>query len=337
MRYLLFFFIFSIVFSCKSDRTPNVSNVEVEWEFVPFHQFQLEVDDIKLDLPKVQREYPTFTNLFYNSILPLPVESRSEWEDILFDTSFVALMDTCSQIFNDWETGMKRDFDQAFKYYAHYTNDYDVPNVYTYVSGFAYQNFIFQDGKKDGLGVGLDMYIGKGFNYKAIDPRNPTFSQFLTQYFDKKYLVRKSLLSWLDDKIPTAQTGQLLDIIVRNGKIFYILDKILPDDEDDVILEMQPSEVEWVNFNEPELWKFLLKNDLIYSDDFSKINKLVNPSPNVPGLPPEASGGIANYIGWRIVQDYMVRSGTTMKELISESDFQKIFQESKYRPRERKG
>ena len=315
---------------------PDVSDIEINWEFVPYHLVQ---KDLKLGDTKfvnLNKAYPTFSNLFYSKVLPIPTDNMEEAEKILSDSSFVSLIDTCSFVYKDFEISLEKEFDQAFRLYTYYTGDNKVPNVYTFVSGFAYQNFIFQDGVKDGLGIGLDMYLGDEFPYKSIDPKNPSFSEFLTKYFDKKYIVRKSLLAWLDDKVPTTSTGQLLDIIIRNGKIIYLLDKILPEEKDDVILEFQPSQVEWCLLNEPELWTHLLKNDLVYSDNFQRINKLINPSPSVPGIPTEAPGGVANYIGWRIVQDYMIRSGSSIEALITNTRFQRIFQEAKYRPRVRK-
>ena len=338
MRYSFLAILLVVFFSCnRSSELPDISEIDIEWEFVPFHLLQKELQSIENDLPKMQREYPAFTNVFFSSVIPITSISQEEAQTILLDPLFSSLIDTSSLVYKDWESSIRSELDEAFKYYAHYTGDHNIPNVYTYVSGFAYQNFIFQENQqKDGLGIGIDMFLGESFPYKSIDPKNPTFSEFLTQYFDKKYIARKSLLAWLDDKIPPTQSGQLLDIIIRNGKILYILEKILPKKPTDIVLEFQPNQYEWCKLNEPELWTHLLKNDLLYSDNFQRINKLINPSPSVPGIPQEAPGGVANYIGWRIVQDYMARTNVSFGELIQNEEFQTIMDESKYRPRVRK-
>ncbi|MEE9372053.1 MAG: hypothetical protein V3V00_03280 [Saprospiraceae bacterium] len=291
--------------------------------------------EVELFIDKTLQKYPHFGPRFFFSVIPLSEATIKEKEETLRDVGFTALVDTCALIYRDIDL-LESKLEKAFRYYAYYTGDYYVPNVYTFVSGFAYQNFIFQDGIKDGLGIGLDMYMGTKFQYKAVDKKNPAFSEFLTQYFDKKYLVRKSLLSWLDDKIPAAQSGQLVEIMIRNGKIFFILEKLLPNTSKDIIVEYQPKEYQWCLINEPELWTHLLKNDLLYSSQFSKINKLINPSPGASGIPQEAPGGVANYIGWRIVQDYMMRSNSNIADLIELTDYQKILDKSKYRPRMRK-
>ncbi|MDG2449323.1 MAG: hypothetical protein P8M34_06780 [Saprospiraceae bacterium] len=325
-----------LVSSCDhSTSLPDISEVDVAWRFVPFHKNQSKKDSTEVFISQTLENHPAFGNIFFSNVLPVLNLSTEDKKEVLEDYGFTSLVDTCSHIYSDISE-LEEEFDKAFKYYSYYTSDKSIPNVYTFVSGFAYQNFVFQDGNRDGLGIGLDMYIGSNFPYKSIDPKNPAFSQFLTQYFDKRYILRKSLLAWIDDKIEPAQTGQLAEIIIRNGKIIYLLEKILPLSPKDIILEFQPDEYQWCLMNEPELWTHLLKNNLLFSNQFTKINKLVNPAPNAPGIPPEAPGGVANYIGWRIVQDYMQRSKVSVAELLTTSEFQKILDVSKYRPRVRK-
>lgn len=314
---------------------PDTNDIYIEWDFVPFHLSQNPSGSTTEYMQKMQREHPAFAHLFFNQILPITDEHGNVQEDLLTDDGLVRLIDTCTLIYEDLDH-IKNDFNTAFKNYAFHTGSDDIPNVYTFVSGFAYQTFIFDDRGRDGLGVGLDMFIGSDFPYKSIDISNPTFSEYLTQYFDKKYLVRKSLLTWLDDKIPTTQSAALLDIIIRNGKILYILQKLLPHREESILLEYQPDEYTWCLDNEIGLWGHLLKADLLYEQNFAKINKLVNPSPGAPGIPAEAPGAVANYIGWRIVQDYMARTDTSINDLMKETNPQKILDESKYKPRNRR-
>ncbi len=76
------------------------------------------------------------------------------------------------------------------------------------------------------------------------------------------------------------------------------------------------------------------KEDLFYVSDINKINKLVNPSPNSPGMPNAAPGRTANYLGWKIVEAYMERqSNYFIQDLVVEKDAQKILNISKFKPR----
>ena len=328
-------FILILVVSCHGDKiiVPDTSDIQIKANLIPFHKEMLpnNRDATKSHIKSLSIRYPHFSQLFFNVIFPIFIEDQIDPADLLFDHGFVNLIDTCKLVFEEIDI-IESDLTQAFKYYNYYTTDKNIPNVYTFVSGFAYQTFVFEDGPNDGLGIGLDMFLGADFPYKRIDPNNPGFSEYLTYFFDRKYLIRKTLFTWLDDKIPFAKTSDLMDIIIRNGKILYILEKILPKSPKDVVLEFRPDEYEWCTKNEVALWSHLLKENLLYESNFSKINKLVNPSPGASGIPQEAPGGVANYIGWRIIHSYMDRSEVTINQLIAEENSQRIMDLSRFKP-----
>ena len=63
-------------------------------------------------------------------------------------------------------------------------------------------------------------------------------------------------------------------------------------------------------------------------------NKYINTSPNSPGMPDQAPGRTANYIGLQIVKAYMKRfPETTIPELLAIQDVQKIMDLSRYKPK----
>jgi hypothetical protein len=87
------------------------------------------------------------------------------------------------------------------------------------------------------------------------------------------------------------------------------------------------------------MWGYFLKeNDpagtnLLYSSDWQNIRKYVEYSPSSPGMPPEAPGRTANWLGWQIVKAYMQRHPeATMQDLIALRNAQKLLDDSRYRP-----
>jgi hypothetical protein len=90
----------------------------------------------------------------------------------------------------------------------------------------------------------------------------------------------------------------------------------------------------WLPDNEREMWAFFLKENLFYSGDYQKIRKYIEYSPGSPGMPDEAPGRTANWVGWQIIKAYMTRyPDTTMEQLIALKDAQKILDDSKYKPK----
>ena len=57
-------------------------------------------------------------------------------------------------------------------------------------------------------------------------------------------------------------------------------------------------------------------------DDAPKTNAFRDSSPRT-----------TDYIGWKIVSQYMANSGSTMQQLFDETDSQKILNQSNYRPK----
>lgn len=98
-------------------------------------------------------------------------------------------------------------------------------------------------------------------------------------------------------------------------------------------MEYTPTDMGWVEQNELQIWSHFLSSDLLYSSSKRDIQKLIGPSPNAPGMPPEAPGETANFIGMQIIKSYMKRfPDTTIQDLLDMDDAQEVLEKSRYRP-----
>jgi hypothetical protein len=123
--------------------------------------------------------------------------------------------------------------------------------------------------------------------------------------------------------------------MIRNGIELYIKQKLLPETPDSVNMEFTSTQLEWLRNNEAQIWAFLLEEDLLYSVDYRRFQKLITPSPNVPNMPPEAPGRVANWVGYRIICDYMdAHPNESLPDLLEDRDPQIILAESGYKPRQ---
>ena len=138
----------------------------------------------------------------------------------------------------------------------------------------------------------------------------------------------------VDAQIGEAYGDRMLDLMIHNGKRLYLLNKILPSVSDTVIMEYSKEQWEWVENNEVEMWAFFFKNELFYKTNRMEINKYLNVSPNSPGMPMEAPGRTANYMGWKIIEAYMKRNPKfSVQDLIQNSDAQDILNKSRFKPK----
>lgn len=333
-------------FSCsKGKNIPDVSNINVDFNIDRFDQalYRLDTLNIAQNIQELEAKNPNFFNLYFRNVLPLKdpttKDNTSFYKNIktLVTNDYMRhLMDTCTLVFQDFEP-IELEFEEAFKFYKYHFPESNTPNLYTFISEYSYQSFIFDDNGKDGLGIGLDMFLGETYPYADYIPNNPAFSSYLTRTFNKDHLVKKTLDALIEDKVGIPNGERLLDYMIHNGKKIYILNQLLPHTDEEILTEYTPEQLTWCQDNETEVWVYLLGEELIYSTERKKIRKLIDPSPTGPSdMPPEAPGRIANWIGYNIVKAYMRRHPqTSLPELIAIKDPQIIMNKSKYKPRKK--
>ncbi len=348
MKYNIFIISISLLFfACKDDSKsvpiPDISGMELAYNLVEYDKllYQLDTNEVKNGFQNILEEYPEFTNLYFTRVVPLN-EGNATYGDnfyqelrlFLTDSRIRLLFDTVFHEFPDFTAEFGDDFTTAFKRIRYYFPDAPIPNVYTFLSEYAFQNFIFSDAARDGLGVGLDLFLGRDFDYKKIDPKSPSFSEYLTRTFDKDHLVKKSIEAYLNDMIGPPRGARMIDQMIHNGKKLFVLKRIFPETPDSIIIEYSSDQMDWVRKNEEEMWAFFFKEKLFYETNMMTINKYVNISPDSPGMPDVAPGRTANYMGWRIIETYMERyPETSLIELLQMQDGQKILDDSRFKPR----
>jgi hypothetical protein len=332
----LLFFCFS---SCKEEvNKPNVDNIKVDLQLIRFDKelFAIDTNDMKGSLAKLSIKYPAFYKLYFESVLPLNADS-SNFNQILkgflADGQIRKLYDTTQLVMKDMSL-VQKDMKEAFQFAKYYFPDFKEPNIYSFISEYGLQRFIFQDGNKDGIGIGLDLFLGGNYPYKKFDPTNPNFSNYLTRTFNQDHIVPKTMELIADGMIGEPAGSKMLDIMVHNGKKLYLKKLFLPSKNDTLIFEYTPTQMKWVQENELEMWSYFMEQNLVYESIPTKIGKYINPSPTSPGMPAEAPGNTANYIGLKIVEAYMKKfPNTTFDQLLAMNNAQKMMELANYKPR----
>ena len=329
----------------KDIKIPDTSAIELDYKIIRFEQLMSKIDtnNIKNEFDHIKTAYPAFTDLYFNRIVPLSIEGEfsdafyNNLKGFLGDERIRFLLDTVELLFPDLENTIRKDLDKAFKNTKFYFPEFSAPNVYTIISEYAYQQFLFEDdNSKDGLGLGLDLYLGRSFPYKSVAPGLPAFSEYITRTFDRNHMVKKIMDIILDDIVGPSPGTRMIDQMIHNGKKTYILNHILPETPDSVLMEYTSDQAQWVTENEEQMWAFFFKENLFYETNMMKINKYISTSPNSPNMPEEAPGMTGNYMGWQIIKAYMTKfPDTSLKELVEDKDMQKIMDDSKYKPKRR--
>lgn len=327
---LLFLVLVGGLTGCSGDEDRNIPNVDHINIDLKIRHFEQAVNssfknDPNLAFQQLSESYPDFFQpVFIDRMLP-SLRDTVAWNNFSQASMIQNLFDTCAIVYQDF-SGYEASLTQAFQFYKNYFPNRKIPGIITYASEYNYGNFTFGE---DLLGIGLDFFLGP--NYPLYPPQ--VFPKYVQNNMTPKHLVAKTMETLINEIVPPLQGSRMLDEMVRNGKILYVLDQVLPYTPDSIKLGYTQAQTEWVNQNELRMWTFFVGEELLYATEFKKFRKYVDPSPNSPGMPAEAPGRTANYIGWQIVKQYMKRyPQVSLEKLLAETDTQKFFTRAKYKP-----
>lgn len=335
-----------LISSCKRDnvsKIPDVRDIEVDINITRFEQELLADTNITpAQISQLIEKYPAFSEVFFNHVMPeqddiqINADEEARYKEIITWIKRPGtrwLYDTIQQIYPDL-SGVEKDLESAFRYAKHYFPEKETPRVYTTLSDFGYFPFIYaEDSLKDGLGISLEMFAGEKFPYLKYTGLNNAFSDYLTRSYNNEHITRRTLEVWVDDIMGPPSGDRLIDLMMDRGKKLFIVESLMPEAHDSVIIDYSSPKLQYVEENERFIWYHFTTQDMLYETSLNKIQKYIGPSPTSPGMPKEAPGNTASWLGWQIIRAYMnTHPETTLKELISLKDAQAILDASGYRP-----
>lgn len=342
-RLLLILFVCIVVFAgCdRKKAAPDVSDIEVSLQVVRTEPEIMAVHD-RPTYDTLIKKHAAFYDIYLHEILPLYKGKQADslyhsFQEFIQDSLVKDLFVKTESRYADF-SDIKKNTEQMYRYLKYYFPEKSaVPNLYTFISQFGYQIFIFKDDDgKDGIGLGLDMFLHPEIDYKMIDPDNTNFSDYITRSWNKDHIVKKIADLHVNDLLGEAPGHRLIDQMIHNGKKMYVTGLLLPEVHDTIITEYTGKQLQWCQENELQMWSFFFDQKLFYESNPAKTGKYIHPSPKSPDMPDEAPGQTANYLGWQIVKAYMQKyPDTSIKSLLDMQDSQKLMEKSKFKPKQR--
>lgn len=331
--------VFFVSGSCTQPQKhiPDVSHIVVHVKIERFDQKFMNIDSthILAGLGQLERQFPVFTDVYLKDILnygPYSDTSRILQQEV---HAFI----TARDIRNLQKTvdtqfpkpnlySLKQQMTRGFQFLKYYLPSYHPPRIVTFISGLNNFGAVTADSV---LAIGLDMFLGKDFSpYKEISDPYP---DYMLATFSKSYIVPDCFKAIEQQLYPIPEQGTLLDQIIAYGKQLYFLDQVLPNTPDSLKIQYSSRQLKWCKQNERFIWQYFIQNNLLFSTDMQQIMHYVGPGPSTQGMPREAPGNIGSWIGWRIVKLYMKKHPQiSLKELLDNTDSQKILRDAAYKP-----
>jgi hypothetical protein len=299
--YSLFFFLLS----CSSDRFEvDTTQVDYQPEFLRLDRLIFD-EQGKLsqeDLTSMTDQFGAFLEVYIVDIMQMPPPDNPMLPEFLSrftgDPTWQKLQASVDQVYPDLSV-QEEVLAEALRAYSIHFNDHALPKLVAYNSGFNVGIFP----SSDWLGVGLEWYLSpENEVVKQLPP--DLFPQYKRDKMKSRYLPVNALKGWLFFKNQDLLGENMLASIVFNGKMLYIT-RALMEVTDADLLNYTAAQLEWAEDSEYAIWTYLLENDLVFSNDFRQINKMMNDGPFTPGMPAESPGGVGNWLGLQMVEAFM--------------------------------
>ena len=321
------------LFSCHTNRLDvDVSGVETPTVKVPRFDrdfFALNAANISASLPALQAKYPGFADLYIRNILcPRGLNDSACVPEIvrfISDKDMHKAFEDCETVFPEMDL-IEGQLQDVFRHYKYYNPKAKIPQVIAMMSGFNY-GIEMHDST---FSVGLEFYLGG---------KSPFYDMFRFPIYkrvnmSKEYIVTDLAHAWMAKSYPnTGRSGTLLNEMIYQGKLLYLVDALMPAESDTIKIGFTKKQLDWCTENEGNMWGFLVKNKLLYSNEITDVTKFTGEGPFTTGFVKESPARTGVWIGWHIVRKYMENNpNVTFEDLMKESDPQMILSRSKYKP-----
>jgi hypothetical protein len=199
------------------------------------------------------------------------------------------------------------------------------PKVYLHVSGLN-QSVIVTD---EILSLSADKYLGADY---------PLYQQFFYDYqrqlMTPGRMAPDYLLGFMTANFPLrGKADVLLDRILYEGKLRYILSQLLPDRQPWEYVGYNEAQYSWCTNNQKRIWKTILENQHLFAGNYMTTDQYLKDAPHTSFLPVESPGRVGIWLGYQIITSYMKQNPDTgFQELMDLTDYQDLLKRSKYKP-----
>ncbi|HKK68044.1 MAG TPA: hypothetical protein VJ946_07515 [Bacteroidales bacterium] len=310
----------------------NVSHVDVDLDVRRFDQDLFDYDgNLEAHVRELEKEYPRFFWLFTEQIINIGNTGDKDFTKFLDafmqDYSVEQARNAVNEEFNEI-SDVESTLESGFKHYKYYFPEEDVPDVITFIAGFNH-SVVTDEGL---IGVGLDKYLGTDCELYSM----MNVPAYAARKMRREMIPVDCMKAWAQMEFPNQDTTDYLVFeMIHQGKLLYFLDAMYPQMPDSLKIGYTTKNMAYCRRFEQDMWQYLVSEELLFSTDYLKQRKIIGEAPFTAAFGKESPGRAGAWLGWQIVRAYMKAENVSIADLMSESDYQKILNQSKYKPKVR--
>ena len=316
----------------KIKKNVDLAGIEVNLEVKRLENvlFSFSPENLRAQFPALDSAYRGFLSFYAREMLALGSYERqpdsvvARLNKYLGDPYVREVKAHCDVVFSDFKP-FEREIAMAMRHFKYYFPEKKIPMVVTFISNFSYSAVTYDSVI---LGIALDMHLGKDFKYYP-----DLYPKYIYEKFAPEYLAANAMKALASEHFRMEpHDNKMISYMISNGLSLYFTDLVMPATEDYIKIGYNPEDINWCFVNEPEIWKFLIDRDLLYTVDVEKQKLYIAPGPSSSGMPKDAPGNVGTWVGWQIVRAYAKKHPEMTFEELFDIDPQEMLSRSGYKP-----
>ena len=286
--------------------------------------FNLDTARFQEALMEVQGEYRPFLDGDLTD--PLAVQYL---RDFAFDTLSISLYHKVKAAYPNLDEVAERVRD-VYRHFNYYYPDIELPTqVYTCVSGIdpdVLPVLLFDDA----LVISLDWYLEDDDVYEWIGMPKYRVERVAKAGLSKD-LGQQIYLDYVQQPV---KRNNLLEEMVEAGRMYYFMEAMCPSLDDETLLGYTPSQLQWAEDYEGDLWADMVGSQCLYSSDLEVYRTFLADGPFTNEYSHDAPARLGEFVGLHIIRSFVTANPkVSLPDLMEERDLQGIFQDSRFKPK----
>lgn len=277
-------------------------------------------------LKKMSTGYPQEMRFLIEDVLALGAVSDDginlRMREYYSDTLLQQLSRDALNKFSDMSQ-LEKEFTQGFRRLKKELPQIIVPRIYAQISALN-QSIVIGDSI---LGFSIDKYMGADY---------PIYSYFYHPHqcrsMSPERIVTDSFIYYLlsEYPFPWEWHRSLLDHIIHQGKIHWVVAQILKHPTFETTIGYTPEEGAWCTNHREEMWNHLTQSGQLHSTDPMLIRIYLHPAECTYPFGKESPAETGLWLGIQIVDEYMKKNPeTSIADLLRETNYRSILKNLK--------
>lgn len=343
---------FFLTTACEEEKDADIASIKLKIDFKRLDQQMYQAAQFLQENQSIEAE--EFLNKFFEEDKDffrqylgmtaadmeragVPVEKTdsligSQMKDFLSDSIMYDLLEEIQEVFPA-DMVLLDPISAPIKRLKKYFPDTQIPAIRTHANGYMPGSDLRGADQLVSVpgyySLGLHYFLGKDFPYYPENIYAYQRRRFNLEHMD--VVVAKAIADEFVAPRNPATKRSLLDGMVHAGIKQYFIHQLLPYTPDSLLLYYNRQQMDWARLFEEENYSFLL--DKLFDSDFKFQRNFLADKPYTTELSDESAPRIGEYMGWRIVDNYMKNNpDVSLAELCENTDYEGIFRKAGYKP-----